>query len=184
MRKQLDPRIPTLIRNNVSLNHRSFFVLVGDKGRDQIVNLHFLLSQSRVDSRPSVLWCYKKELGFTTHRKKREAKIKRDIKRGIRDKNDSHDPFELFVGVTDIRYCYYKDTEKVLGQTHGMLILQDFEALTPNLLARTVETIQGGGIVVLLLGNMSSLKQLYSLGMVSRSILTLLDGSIMISYFA
>lgn len=28
---------------------------------------------------------------------------------------------------------------------------QDFEALTPNLLARTVETVEGGGIVVLLL---------------------------------
>lgn len=65
MRKQLDPRIPTLISNNVKTNHRSFIVLVGDKGRDQIVNLHFLLSQARVSARPSVLWCYKKDLGFT-----------------------------------------------------------------------------------------------------------------------
>ena len=31
------------------------------------------------------------------------------------------------------------------------LWLQDFEALTPNLLARTVETVEGGGIVVPLL---------------------------------
>lgn len=167
MRKQLDPRIPTLIRNNVSLGHRSFFVLVGDRGRDQVVNLHFLLSQSRVEARPNVLWCYKKDLGFTTHRKKREAKIKRDIKRGIREKGEG-DPFELFVGVTDIRYCYYKDTPRVLGQTFGMLILQDFEALTPNLLARTIETVEGGGIVVLLLRTMTSLRQLYSAGMVSR----------------
>ena len=29
------------------------------------MNLHFLLSQARVSARPSVLWCYKKELGFT-----------------------------------------------------------------------------------------------------------------------
>jgi len=36
MRKQLDPRIPILINNNVKLNHRSFVVLVGDKGRDQV----------------------------------------------------------------------------------------------------------------------------------------------------
>ena len=35
MRKQLDPRIPILINNNVQKNHRSFIVLVGDKGRDQ-----------------------------------------------------------------------------------------------------------------------------------------------------
>ena len=105
MRKQLDPRIPTLIRNNVESGHRSFYVVGCHHGRHQVLNLHFLLSQSRVEARPNVLWCYKKELGFTTHRKKREAKIKRDIKRGVRDQ-DAHDPFELFLGVTEIRYCY------------------------------------------------------------------------------
>lgn len=36
MRKQLDPRIPALINNGVKANHRSFFVMVGDKGRDQV----------------------------------------------------------------------------------------------------------------------------------------------------
>ena len=48
--------------------------------------------------------------------------------------------------------------------------MQDFEALTPNLLARTVETVDGGGIVVLLLRTMSSLKQLYTMTMVCRSV--------------
>ena len=43
---------------------------------------------------------------------------------------------------------------------------QDFEALTPNLLARTVETVEGGGLVVLLLRTVSSLKQLYTMAMV------------------
>lgn len=100
------------------------------------------------------------------HRKKREAKIKRDVKRGIREANEQ-DPFELFVAVTDIRYTYYKDSAKVLGQTFGMLVLQDYEAITPNLLARTIETVEGGGIVVLLLKTMSSLKQLYTMSMVS-----------------
>jgi N-acetyltransferase 10 len=46
-----------------------------------------------------------------------------------------------------------------------MCILQDFEAITPNLLARTIETVEGGGLVVLLLKGMSSLKQLYTLSM-------------------
>jgi N-acetyltransferase 10 len=46
-----------------------------------------------------------------------------------------------------------------------MCILQDFEALTPNLLARTIETVEGGGLIILLLKGMSSLKQLYSLSM-------------------
>ncbi len=43
--------------------------------------------------------------------------------------------------------------------------MQDFEALTPNLLARTMETVEGGGIVVLLLSTLSSLRDLYSLTM-------------------
>ncbi|KAI9509481.1 GNAT acetyltransferase 2-domain-containing protein [Russula earlei] len=164
MRKQLDRRIPTLINNNVKKNHRSFIVLVGDKGRDQVVNLHFLLSQARISARPSVLWCYKKDLGFTSHRKKREAKIKRDVKRGIREANE-HDPFEIFITVTDIRYTYYKESEKILGNTFGMLVLQDFEAITPNLLARTIETVEGGGLIVLLLKTMTSLRQLYTMTM-------------------
>ncbi|TBU61958.1 GNAT acetyltransferase 2-domain-containing protein [Dichomitus squalens] len=164
MRKQLDPRIPILINNNVKKNHRSFIVLVGDKGRDQIVNLHFLLSQARVSARPSVLWCYKKELGFTTHRKKREAKIKREVKKGIREPNEQ-DPFEIFITVTDIRYTYYKESHKILGQTFGMCVLQDFEAITPNLLARTIETVEGGGLVVIMLKTMKSLRQLYTMTM-------------------
>ena len=48
-----------------------------------------------------------------------------------------------------------------------MLVLQDFEAITPNLLARTIETVEGGGLVVLLLKTMTSLRQLYNMTMVS-----------------
>ncbi|KAG1052005.1 hypothetical protein G6F43_005828 [Rhizopus delemar] len=164
VKKVVDSRVHTLIKNCVQTKHRSFFVVVGDKGKDQVVNLHWLLSQAQVTSRPSVLWCYKKELGFTSHRKKREAKIKKDIKRGIRDANQE-DPFELFVTVTNIRYAYYKETQNILGNTYGMCILQDFEAITPNTLARTIETVEGGGMVVLLLKSMNSLKQLYTMAM-------------------
>jgi N-acetyltransferase 10 len=49
--------------------------------------------------------------------------------------------------------------------THSRPPLQDFEALTPNLLARTIETVEGGGIIVLLLSNLNSLTQLYNLTM-------------------
>lgn len=44
-------------------------------------------------------------------------------------------------------------------------ILQDFESITPNILARTIETVEGGGMVILLLKGMSSLKQLYTMTM-------------------
>ena len=120
-----------------------------------------------------------------SHRKKREAKIKRDVKRGIREANEQG-PFEIFVTVTDIRYTcvnyllvnlfykvadlvhvfsYYKESQKILGNTYGMCVLQDFEAITPNLLARTIETVEGGGLVVLLLKTMTSLRQLYTMSM-------------------
>lgn len=52
-----------------------------------------------------------------------------------------------------------------IGQTFGMCVLQDFEALTPNLLARTIETVEGGGLIILLLKTVKSLKQLYTLSM-------------------
>jgi N-acetyltransferase 10 len=37
--------------------------------------------------------------------------------------------------------------------------------MTPNLLARTVETVEGGGIIVVLLKSVASLRQLYTLSM-------------------
>ncbi|EGW34245.1 uncharacterized protein SPAPADRAFT_49303 [Spathaspora passalidarum NRRL Y-27907] len=164
-KKAIDARIPSLIRNGVQEKQRSFFIIVGDKARNQLPNLHYLMMSSDLKMNKSVLWAYKKKLlGFTSHRQKREAKIKKDIKRGIREVNEQ-DPFEAFISNQHIRYVYYKETEKILGNTYGMCILQDFEALTPNLLARTIETVEGGGLVVILLKSMTSLKQLYTMTM-------------------
>ncbi len=175
-KKKIDQRIRTLIENNVLLGHRSFFVLIGDHGKDQVANLHYILSKAQVARRPSVLWCYKKELGFTSHQKKRMNQLKK--KRmlgnaasgtGESSANPLEDPFELFLSQTDIRYSYYHESEQIMGNTYGMCVLQDFEALTPNLLARTIETVQGGGIVVLLLKTLTSLKQLYTMSMDSHA---------------
>uniref|UniRef100_A0A2K6DK79 RNA cytidine acetyltransferase n=1 Tax=Macaca nemestrina TaxID=9545 RepID=A0A2K6DK79_MACNE len=163
-RKKVDNRIRILIENGVAERQRSLFVVVGDRGKDQVVILHHMLSKATVKARPSVLWCYKKELGFSSHRKKRMRQLQKKIKNGtLNIKQD--DPFELFIAATNIRYCYYNETHKILGNTFGMCVLQDFEALTPNLLARTVETVEGGGLVVILLRTMNSLKQLYTMTM-------------------
>jgi hypothetical protein len=124
VKKKVDARIRTLLENGVKTGHRSLLLIVGDHGRDQVVNLHYMLSKAAVKTRPSVLWCYKKELGFTSHRQKRMRKIKREIARGIRTQEEAENPFELFVGSTDIRYCFYKETHKILGQTFGMCVLQ------------------------------------------------------------
>lgn len=103
-------------------------------------------------------------LGFSSHRKKRMKQLKKKIQRGLFDPNID-DPFELFVSSTRIRYCYYKETDSILGQTFGMCILQDFEALTPNILCRALETVEGGGVVCILLQTMTSLRQLYKMTM-------------------
>jgi hypothetical protein len=97
VRKKVDDRVRALIENGVKTHHRSLLVLVGDHGeyswvvrppllrssvairgadlwrpagKDQVVNLHYILSRTQVKARPSVLWCYKRELGFSTHKKK------------------------------------------------------------------------------------------------------------------
>ncbi|XP_035407938.1 RNA cytidine acetyltransferase isoform X1 [Cygnus atratus] len=163
-RRKVDNRLRVLIENGVAERQRSLFVVVGDRGKDQVVILHHMLSKATVKARPSVLWCYKKELGFSSHRKKRMRQLQKKIKSGTLNIKDD-DPFELFIAATNIRYCYYNETHKILGNTFGMCVLQDFEALTPNLLARTVETVEGGGIVVILLRTMNSLKQLYTMTM-------------------
>jgi len=164
MKIKIDPRIRSLIDTAATRRERSIFMIVGDRGRDRVVDLHLLLSKSQLKARPSVLWCYKEELGFSSHRKKRIRQIKRAQQKGNYD-TETDDPFELFISSTEIRYCYYKESHTVLGTTFGMLVLQDFESLTPNLLCRTIETVEGGGLVVFLLKNMSNLRQLYTISM-------------------
>lgn len=66
MRKKIDNRLRILIENGVNTGHRSMFVVVGEKARDQVVVLHHILANAQIKARPSVLWCYKKELGFST----------------------------------------------------------------------------------------------------------------------
>uniref|UniRef100_A0A7E4UYI6 RNA cytidine acetyltransferase n=1 Tax=Panagrellus redivivus TaxID=6233 RepID=A0A7E4UYI6_PANRE len=164
VRVKVDNRIRTLVDNGVALGHRSMFVVVGNKARDQVVTLHQMLTKAVIGARPNVLWCYKKELGFSSHKKKRNRETKKKLATGIINSRED-DPFEMFVSSTEIRYCYYKESHKILGNTYGVLVLQDFEAITPNLLARTIETVEGGGLVILLLQDVSSLRQLFTMTM-------------------
>ena len=60
---------------------------------------------------------------YLSHRKKRMKQLQKKIKSGTLDlKKD--DPFELFISATNIRYCYYAETHKILGNTYGMCVLQ------------------------------------------------------------
>ncbi|XP_058053650.1 RNA cytidine acetyltransferase [Anopheles bellator] len=161
VKKKIDNRIRVMIENGVKLGHRTMFVVVGDKGRDQVPILYDILTKASVKARPTVLWCYKtKDEAISNHGKKRAKKIQS----GKIDINES-DLFDAFRVATTIHGRYYKDTHTILGKTYGVCVLQDFEALTPNLLARTIETVEGGGLIILLLKTISSLKQLYTMSM-------------------
>lgn len=96
----------------------------------------------------------------SSHGKKRAKKIAA----GKIEINDA-DIFDTFRAATTVVGRYYSETHQVLGRTFGVCVLQDFEALTPNLLARTIETVEGGGLIIILLKTMSSLKQLYTMSM-------------------
>ena len=41
-KKKVDPRVRNLVEHTCSRFQRSFFVIVGDRARDQVVNLNFL----------------------------------------------------------------------------------------------------------------------------------------------
>ncbi|KAF0992198.1 hypothetical protein HZS_3122 [Henneguya salminicola] len=161
--KKIDSRIKTLIENGVENKQRTMFVIVGDKAKDQVSILYNILAKSQIKARPSVLWCYKNELEFKNNRKKRLERIQKKLSQGLSAKSDNL--FDLFIESSKIRFTYYKDCKKILGNTYGMLVLQDFEALTPNIMATTIETIEGGGIVCFLLSSVKTLRQLYTITM-------------------
>ncbi len=101
---------------------------------------------------------------MSSNKKKRLKQIKKLESKGQLDK-DEVNQIELFMASKDIRYSFYKDTHKILGQTFGMCILQDFESITPNVLCRAMETVEGGGMIIMLFNTLTSLKQLYTISM-------------------
>lgn len=160
--QKLDNRIRLILQNGVRDKHRTVFVMIGNKGQDQVPIMHQILNSLFNKGRLSLLWCYKKELSFSTHRKKNLKLLNKRRKAGLTSDTTI---FEQFICTTDIRWCYYHESHKILGQTFDMCILQDFEALTPNTIARTVETVTGGGLIVFLLNSMDSLRQLFTMTM-------------------
>jgi N-acetyltransferase 10 len=62
MRIKLDNRIRTIIDNGIVSRHRSMFIIIGDKARDQIVTLHHILLKANGSSHPSVSFKLKMHL--------------------------------------------------------------------------------------------------------------------------
>ena len=114
LRKKIDDNIHTLISNAINTNQRSMFLIIGDKGRDQVSNLHMLYTKLNPGKKLNILWCYKKELGFSNHAKKKMKKIKKQMNKGVFEVNDEN-AFDLFISTADIKFCYYQDTQRILG---------------------------------------------------------------------
>lgn len=89
-----------------------------------------------------------------SHPKQREAKIEHEVKRGIHEPN-KQDPIHVCQSsdlssplLLTFSGRHHKGSHKILSDTYGICILQDFEVITPNLLARTIETVEGGGLSI------------------------------------
>uniref|UniRef100_A0A8C9HCG3 RNA cytidine acetyltransferase n=1 Tax=Piliocolobus tephrosceles TaxID=591936 RepID=A0A8C9HCG3_9PRIM len=161
MKKKVDSRIKTLTENNILLGERTMFLVIGDQGKNVVVNFYFLLNRL-VSKTHNILWCYNKKLDFATSKKKRFKDMKKKIKKGSFDTTVDTN-FDIFLKNANIRFCYYKETQKILGQTYSICVLQDFAYITPNILCRCIETVIGGGLIIFLLNKQEELKNIYNL---------------------
>ncbi|EPY21209.1 N-acetyltransferase 10 [Strigomonas culicis] len=165
IRRKVDDRLKLLIEDVAQQKHRGLILLIGDRGKDQIVNLHLMISRANHNAKVNVLWCMKKEPDFgSTSKKRQERRARLEVKGGMATEA-TKEAFQTFLAQTQIRFCKYSETHKILGQTFGMAVLQDFEAMNPNTLARTMETVKGGGLIVIMFRAMRSLRQLYTIAM-------------------
>jgi N-acetyltransferase 10 len=156
VKKRVDDRIISIIEQAVRKNHRAILIIVGKDGKRQIQNVHYLLSRSRAGQQPSILWCHKNEVW--EEGKKRRGSTSNNKGNPTSVHGEESDSLRLFLAQTGIHYVNYNENDRVLGNTYGMLVLQDYEAVTPNILARTIETVQGGGIITFLLNDLSLLE--------------------------
>lgn len=158
----VDPIVEVLCQRNAILSHRSLLVLRGETIDHQAAILaHFVYKAS---SHSSVLWCHRKDAELPKSSRKTLKSFSNKIKSGQLDVS-ALQPLDLLMHSSAVRFCNYYDSLSALGNTYGMCVLQDVECLTPNLLCRLVETVSGGGAVVLLLPGISHLRQLCGLDM-------------------
>lgn len=95
-----------------------------------ILQIHNIYNNVHNSSRPSVLWLYK-------------TNVNKDVQKELKGNAD------IFT---------YMDADKILGNTYDILILQDYSALTPNILAKSFEVVKGGGIIMLLAEDIENCK--------------------------
>lgn len=137
-----------IFANQVKNNHRTMLIITGEGSKQQISTVHEKLS--KISPLNNVIWCYKNM----------ETSIDREAKKmKPSDEDDSH---TKWIKTINVDYIPYNENNRILGKTCDMLILQDFEAVTPNIIACTMETVRGGGVIVLLFDREKSIKEIIS----------------------
>jgi len=70
-KQKVDNRIKTLIENGIKTGERTLMLIVGSKASEQVMNLYYMYTKAANKSKDNVLWCYKKDLAFSSNQKKR-----------------------------------------------------------------------------------------------------------------
>ncbi|KAI5180080.1 N-acetyltransferase 10 [Nematocida sp. AWRm80] len=138
-KEKVDKRLLELLENSIKHNHRTV-IGVNGKVKDVAHYIHALLTRYTI--RPRVLWVYEKTLE-TKQEKIGRAKKKRS------GGDTSLNNFESFIVNTEIVYAFHNEAERVLGTTTDLCVLQDFSQIKANTLASVVESVKGGGIILL-----------------------------------
>lgn len=127
----VDLRIHAILTQSTKQNHRSLFILKNSNFRQNVSILYGLLSQ-KTAFLPTILWCFSKN-----------EKIKNDKQKKTKEK--------LAINPDFIKKINFTEIDIILGNTVEMLVLEHFKFLSPNILAKAIETVQGGGMIVILL---------------------------------
>lgn len=142
-----DLNIPSFLGNAKKYNHRTMFVVSNNQVRQKIKTLYNLFSE-KSGFLPDIAWCYCKN---EERRRVRElAKSSKKMK--INSENDSNkdQKKDLFENMENLRKYDLSELDKLLGTTQSFLVIQD--TVTPNNLCKVMETVQGNGVIILVLG--------------------------------
>lgn len=136
----------------ISVNQfRSLILVTGKYLKEYIQDIHYIWIKCSSQKRNPILWCYK-------------SKKNQDEKSNFFGKVEKNlDKKKEFFKNININYCYYTETRKILGNTYGMCILEDFESISPNILARVIETVEGGGLIIFNIRTLNVIKNLENL---------------------
>jgi len=174
VRKRVDDRVRKLLERSAASNTRNLLLLVGDGAPSQAARVHSMVQQAQPGeslgaspTAPSCLWLHASSLPLSSHRKKRMKQLKAQRRKGASDSaSDDADPLSRLLSSGSAECVPYRSASKrALGRTFRTVVLQDFQSLTPNLLAKASECCAGGGSVILLVHRLPSLSSLYTLAM-------------------